>query len=135
MRYKRRYNETNTCDRCRERDKVRKLESGKTYKECDERNNWTGRWLCNICWGEDYRKSPNSINSMMKSVANFRTGNQDPNSNTTKGDFFQRLTYEWLRVHDLNIENDNYNTPIDHSAHQTLGILQTKGRLYSVRYG
>lgn len=64
-------------------------------------------------------------------VGDRRTGNLDPESPQAKSDKFEYLTCEVFEVKNLNIENDNYCSPIDHSLHPVLGILQTQGRFYS----
>jgi hypothetical protein len=127
------YNKTNTCDRCKE-----KLVIGKVRREYNENRDWTGNWLCNKCYLKDYHKKPNSRNNIIKSIANHRTGNLDPNCTLAKGDKFEELTCRWrstvstVPVENLNIKNDNYSTgtPIDHSRDSELGIPQTRGKLY-----
>lgn len=126
------YNETNTCD------KIRKV--GFSWKRCGNRlireenphreykdGKWTGKWLCRSC----YVKPRNRIG-------------KNSNSPKAKADNSQELTCELFDVKDLNKENDNYCSPIDHSPiHEgvsiTIGrelvdlsgrILQTKCALY-----
>jgi hypothetical protein len=80
----RHYNRTNTCDICGNR-----LKSWDTYREHDKKGNWTGKWLCRSCWGKaDYNKRPDSINNIIKSLRDHRTGNLDPNSRSGKGYIF-----------------------------------------------
>ena len=55
----------------------------------------------------------------------------NPECSTAKGNKFQKLTCKWRNIKDLNIENDDYNTPIDHSRDAELGIIQTRGRFYN----
>ena len=43
------------------------------------------------------------------------------------GDDCEELTCRIFEVDNLNKKNDNYKSPIDHSKHPILGILQTKG--------
>ncbi len=40
------------------------------------------------------------------------------------------MTCRWRGVKNLNIGNDNYEYPIDHSKDPELGIIQTKGKFY-----
>lgn len=113
------YNRTNTCDRC----KIEKLKPHKAYREYvikDKKDVWTGRWLCNKCF--------------LKRSTDRRTGNLDPNSEQAKGDLFEELTCKWRGVKNLNIDNDNFNSPIDHSRDPELGIIQTKGALLGERF-
>ena len=87
--------------------------------------------MCKNCYNtRDYNKRSNCAHAIMKSLTDRRTGNQDPNSSNAKGDKFQKVTCIWLDVDDLNIINDNYRSPIDHSSHPKLGIIQTNGRFY-----
>lgn len=116
------YNRTNTCDRCGE-----KLVLGKVWREYNREGNWTGNWVCGKC---QQRYDPNSLNNIIKSMANRRTGNINPNCTSAKGDLFEELTCRWRGVKNLNIENDNYESSIDHSRDSELGIILTKGKFY-----
>lgn len=113
------YNRTNSCDSC-----GNKLLHHNGHREYNNEGNWTGKWLCRSC----SEKMLYSHNSIKKMLTDRRIGNIKYNSNNIKGDFFQKLTCEWLGVKDLNIENDNYKSPIDHSRHPILGVVQTSGR-------
>lgn len=91
--------------------------------EKDNDGNWTGRWDCMKCW-----KKYDSNTNIKKSVTNCRTGNQNPNHSKTKGMKIQKLTcleFGWV---DLNIESDNYNSPIDLIDPKTKLKYQVKGR-------
>lgn len=70
---------------------------------------------------------------IFKPITNCRSGNQSPNHSNTKGDKFQKLTCDWKYVKDMNIEHDNYISPIDHSPSSEGMIYQTKGKLYDQR--
>lgn len=48
------YNETNTCDNCREEGIETKLIPGKTIREHNKKGELTGNWLCNKCKSKDY---------------------------------------------------------------------------------
>lgn len=114
------------------------LKDSHPYREYDKEGNWTGKWLCVNCHGkEDRKNNPNNLDNKKKLLRNCRTGNQNPNSNTAKGDKFEELTCRWMGVKNLNKENDNYSagTPIDHSPDSEGKIFQTAGRLYSSRNG
>lgn len=117
------YNKTEICDRCG----IKLTDDTYPRREFDKDGNWTGKWDCYKCYS---KFDPNSKLNLFKSVSDRRTGNQNPNSTNAKGDKFQKLTCIWLDVKDLNIENDDFHSQIDHSKHPSLGILQTKGKLY-----
>ena len=130
------YNRTNICDMC---GKNFDVPSSKPHREYNKEGNWTGRWLCKMCWyHNDYKMRPNEITRRrdILSVADHRTGNLDPNSSQAKGGLFEELTSIWrstvstIPVENLNKKLDNYTTPIDHSRDSELGIIQTKGCLY-----
>jgi hypothetical protein len=115
------------CDICRE-----KLVTGKAYREHNKEGKETGIWLCEKC----YKKyDPNSIVNIIKSIADRRIGNIDPNSTAAKGDNSQELAcilYEW---EDLNKKYDNYKSPIDCYDTKTGLYHQVKGRHYNSRNG
>lgn len=121
------YNRTNTCDRCRKEGKVTKLYAGNALMEKDNNGNWTGRWGCKNCW---QKYDPNSTLNIIKSISNCRTGNQNANHSNTKGKKFQKLTCLEFGYIDLNIESDNYNSPIDLIDPKTKLKYQVKGRWY-----
>lgn len=107
------YNRTNTCDRC-----GKDLASRHPMREYDKKGNWIGNWLCTRCYDKEYRPS------------DFRIGNLDPNSSVGLGYIFQQITCKTRGVKDLNIENDNFHSPIDHSIDPEYGTIQTKGAIY-----
>lgn len=121
------YNRTNTCDECGD-----KLIPGKACREYNKEGNWTGRWLCKICYYNiDYKDRYDSQNNVIKRIRDFRIGNLDPNSETGKGYIFQQITCKARKIEDLNIKDDNFHSPIDHSRDSELGIIQTKGAVYN----
>ncbi len=121
---RKRYNDTNTCDRCGINFDIA---TGNPCREYDEKGNRTGKRLCHNC----YEKfDPNSQKNIIKSLRNRRTRSLNPNSSQAKGDLFEELTCQWIGVKNLNKESDNYKSPIDHSHDSELGIIQTKGRFY-----
>lgn len=128
------YNETNACEKIKDDGSVcgEKLIPGKTNKEYDKKGNWTGKWVCNKCYMRyDYHKRIDTHHNIVKSLANRRTGNINPNTNSYIGDIFENITCKVHNIKNLNIENDNYHSPIDHSPDPKLGILQTKGSIYN----
>lgn len=136
------YNPTNSCDkiikvgfswkRCgRKFDEMK----GHPCREYNNDGNWTGRWLCDHCYDKDYRRfNPNSTTNIKKSCANKRSGNMKMDNNRSKGDLYEAVTCKIRRVDNINILNDNYSSPIDHSRDFELGIIQTKGKLYDNIY-
>lgn len=92
---KRVYNPTNTCD-----ISGNKLVPGKTYME-NGLKGWTGKWL-----------------------AGRRTGYLNNNSTDALGDICEAITCKVRGVKNLNIENDNYRSPIDHSFDYELGVVK-----------
>lgn len=94
------------------------------------------KWVCRRCYKKDYQNNnPNSTNSAMKSVAGCRTGNLSPNCNKEKGNLSEELTCQWKIVENLNIKNNNYRCPLDHTADSKERIPQTKSRLYDCNNG
>lgn len=87
---------------------------------------WTGLCVCRRC----YDTNPESSHSAIKNVANIRNGNLDPFSKTGKGFISEQITCKARIVKNLNLENDNFNTPIDHSRDPELGIITSKGAIY-----
>ncbi len=130
------YNETNTCPMIKPDGATcgKELVPHYTMRERDKDGNETGRWICKNCHSN---YDPNGQWNLLRSVENRRTGNLDPESPCGKGDKFQELTCNWrstvstIPVEDLNKKLDNYNVPIDHSRDSELGIIQTRGTLYS----
>lgn len=111
------YNKSNTCDRCREKlgDRV--------YREYDDKGYWTKGWLCNKC----YKKDDNEE----RFIKDHKIGNLDPYSTSGKGYISETIVCKARGIKSLNIENDNWKSPIDHSTDPELGILQTKCALYN----
>ena len=145
------YNDTNTCDRCKEKDITTILYPGNALKEYNKEGNWTGNWLCHKCWyAIDYKHRPDSTNNVIKSLANCRTGNVNPDSAQAKGNNFEELSFRWLGAKRLSIIYDKYSQlSLDH-LHIPNGVLikigdkfvdlsnkipQTMGKLYSSKYG
>lgn len=124
---KRYYNPTNSCDRCRIKFE---LVYGHPYREYNKEGNWTGKMICAKC----YQEEPYSSHGKMKLIANIRTGNLDPTCTTYKGQMFEAITCKTRGVKNLNIENDNFRSLIDHSRDSELGIIQSKGTIYIPRY-
>lgn len=125
------YNRTNTCDRC-----GNKLKNG-ARREKNDNGNWSGKWICITCYHKDYyvnveKKRPNSQLNIMKSLSGFRTGYIDQNSRAVKGRIFEQITVKVRGVKNLNIENNNFNSKIDHSRDPEYGIIESRGSTYYV---
>lgn len=117
------YNPTGICDRCNKE----KLIQGKVYREYNKDGNWTGKWLCGKCW---HKEKSAKNHEVFKLLAKHRTNKCDLDITNSRGSALEELTCIWRGVKNLNIENDNYNSPIDHSRDSELGIIQTKGGTY-----
>ena len=87
---------------------------------------WTGRWLTKTCYDKG---RPNTRKAKM--CADFRNNNLDPNSPAGKGYISQKVTCRTRGVEDLNIINDSFRSPIDHSRDPELGIVQSKSALFN----
>lgn len=129
------YNKTNICFRCRKDNKIIDssiLYPGQAYREYDENEKKTGRWLCHSCWKiTDYVKRQDSHYGIIRSMAKCRTRTQDPYSEQAKGDNFEELTDIWKGAKRLSIENNRYCGPLDHSIDSEGTIYQTKGKFYN----
>ena len=128
------YNLTNICFRCREENRNTDnsiLYPGNALRECNEKGDWTGIWLCHKCHDKYERENnPNCLDNIKKSLRDCRTGNLDPSCNTAKSDDFEELTYRWKGAKILSKENDCHNGPLDHSVDSKGKIPQTTGRWY-----
>jgi hypothetical protein len=125
------YNPTNICDKCTEDNNVTDssiLRLGNAYREHNKDGIETGRWICHKCH-EKY--DPNSANSLMKSVRNVRTGNQDPNHTNVLGDNIQELACILYGWEDLNKKFDNYKFSLDCYDPKTELYHQVQGRMCS----
>lgn len=130
---RKKYNETNTCDRC---SKIFDIVNEYPRREYDKEGNWTRRWICKNCYLKDYSKNnPSSQNNIIKQMRPCRTGNQYPNSNNTIGYKTQKLINILENFEDLNKKYDNYKSPIDSIDPNTGLKYQIRGRLYDSRYG
>jgi len=108
--------EQKICDRCG----TDLWKGGNPRKEYRE-GKWTGRWLCNKCSCKD------RYEDVEKSISGRRTGLISQKCPSGKGDIFEQITCDTRGLNNLNYENDNFNSPIDHSRDPEYGILQTKG--------
>jgi hypothetical protein len=119
-------------------------ENAKCYKcgcraERRERDNngvWTRKYICMTHYRESYKERPNGnfYKNNLKILSNYRTGNLDPNCTTGKGYIGQKVTCKTRNIEDLNIKNNNFNCPLDHSIDSELGILQSKIAYFEIKY-
>lgn len=125
-RYKKHYNDAYACDRCGK--SFKELGSMHPHKEYDEKGYWTGRWDCPRC-REKY--DPGSHSNMRKSLRNCRTGNQNPNHESSKGDDCIELSCIMYGYVDLNKKYDNYTTGVDCQDPVTELLYQIRGKRYN----
>lgn len=82
-------------------------------------------YVCYWCYGDLYRKRSDSHNNIMKYLTNSRIGNVNRFENQGKGIIGQWIGGKTLSIKDLNIENNNFNEPIDlswHSIHHNIDV-------------
>ena len=127
-----------TCPRIKEDGEVcgEPLLPEKRIKEKDKEGNPAGRRICNKCYMYIYHKNENrKKEGRERYLSNRRMGKLDPNSNAYIGDKFQKLACEWKGLNDLNLENNNYQSPIDCIDILTGLKYQVKGSSYHQNYG
>lgn len=128
------YNDTNTCPKIKEntgRPCGNPLVPGNTLRERNKDWEFTGRYICDICYNTDrHRYDPNDSNNIRKSIANRRTGNTYPNSHNAKGDKSQELACIEFGWEDLNKKDDNYGSRIDCYDHKKYLFHQVRGKWY-----
>lgn len=128
------YNETNTCDKCREEGKETKLITGFVRRQRDKNGEETGGWTCISCYQKDYNIRPGCGHDLKKSLRNHRTGNLDPKSTQAKGDMGEELLCRWKGFTNLNKKYDNYNSHIDCIDKNTGSYYQAKIAYYDLMY-
>jgi len=111
------YNKTNICPTCRKENNITDnsiLYPKNTCHRIDKNGKDTEEWVCcNHRRRDHQRYNPNSQHNIIRSLANYRTGNQDPNHESTKADRSQELACKLYGWEDLNKKNDNNEVPID----------------------
>lgn len=134
-----RYKIGNICPRCIEENNVTEksvLYIGNVCREKDKDGAETGECVCHDHWARNYQMySPNSCNNVKKSIANCRTGNQNPNHSNTKGDIDVEVVCELYGWINLNKRYDKYNTEIDCFDEKTGLLHQVRGICYNPKYG
>lgn len=127
------YNKTNICSRCREENGITDnsiLYPGKAYREKDKNRKETGRWTCSKCYFKNINIESDSYNNIIKQLRPCRMGSLDPNCPAAKGRKSQKLACRLYELKDLDIENDNYNSPLDCYDPKTGLYHQVQGRYY-----
>lgn len=128
------YNKTNICPICREEINITDksiLYPGNARRDVDKEGKQTEEWVCKRHYDRNYqRHNPNSLDNIQKSLTGRRTGNLSYDRHIF-GDDCEELTCRVFEVDSLNKKNDNYKSPIDHSNHHVLGVLQTKGACFN----
>lgn len=133
------YSKTNICPICiEEKEKDGKeltdksvLYPGNSALDIDEDGKKTNEYVCKRHYDIDYqRHDPNSSHNTIKSMRNVRTGNQDPNDESTKGSMVLDTVCELFGLVDLNKKYDKYDTPIDCIDEKTGELYQVQGRRY-----
>lgn len=112
-------------------------------RERDSEGIDTRRYICKEHYFKNYNryryaddmKDSNSFVFFQKATRKVRMGNLDPNSNLGVGNNFEKLSEIYFDIDNLNVINNNYRFPIDHSKHSILGIMQTKGAFFSIDVG
>lgn len=120
------YNDTKTCPKVSKGEICgRPLTRGNVKRERDKNWKTTGKWICNKCYSIDYN------NLYIKPKRRCRTGHLNPDSTTSKGNKFQELACMHYGWKNLNIKNNNFNSPIDCIDPRTGLFYQIKGRVYN----
>lgn len=84
-------------------------------------------YLCKKCWSKNYNVLHNiDYVNLRKDISNSRTGNISRYTSHGKGIIGQWVGAKTLGLKDLNIENNNFNEPIDLSYHQLYGRPDVK---------
>ncbi len=99
----------------------------------------TGKYVCIEHYKKEYyqnilKNDPNSQANIMKSLRNYRTGNQDPKHESTKGEQDVDMICELYGYKNLNRKYNNLATPLDCLDEETGLYYQVQGRRYSSIY-
>lgn len=116
------YNDTNTCYMCRKN--FNDVAGHPLREKIDKKGKEIIIWICQTC----YNNRPDSHKNIIKSFADKRTKNQDPNSPNAKAHDTQELACKLYGWEDLNKKYDNYVTPIDCYDPKTGLHHQVQGR-------
>lgn len=126
------YSKTNICSACREENNIADdiiLYSGNAFRDIDKNGNKIEKWVCRRHKNKHYQKyAANSQHNIIKSMANRRIGNLTYDRHIF-GDHCEELTSRVFGIKNLNKEDDNYHSPIDHSPIPKGISVMTKERL------
>lgn len=99
----------------------------------DDKGNYDrcGRWdgksrICARCYSTIRNNSKDSYKNVKKLIANSRTGNLDRFCSTGKAIISQWISATVIGIKDMNIENNNFNEPVDLSLHYIYGTVEIK---------
>lgn len=92
----------------------------------DEKGNWTGEYLCNICDLDIRNNFPDSYKNLIKTMRKCRTGELSFNDTLGKVIICQAVISKVLKIEDLNIKMDNFKYYID-MEHDAYGKVDCKG--------
>lgn len=130
--WNKRYNDDNICEFIEENGKrcTENLDRGNARQF-----NTDGKlvWYCSVHGRRYYQKNdPGSWNNIRKTIANCRTGNQDPNHECTKGDITIDVVCKDRDWENLNKIYNKYNIAIDCRDKKTGSLHQVQGRSLSI---
>lgn len=110
------------------KDNIKKIHPKREYKYEKGIKIWTGKWLCNKCYSNDYNKR--WWDEIKNKVTDTRTGNLNTNSSQAKGNKFEKLSEIIFGLDNQNERLDIYNTSIDHVKKNGELKYRTKGAFY-----
>lgn len=121
-----------TCCICGRKDTYIRPYGKVEWMKYKKNGTWNHKsYVCYWCYGDLYRKRPDSNNNIIKYLANSRIGNVDRFENRGKGIIGQWIGGKTLGLKDLNIENNNFNEPIDLSWHSIYHNIDVKIATYN----
>lgn len=110
-----RYNSTNTCDRC-----GISFENITEYplREYNKEGNWAGKWLCNGCYNKDYRKNDEIRLAEYLYEKNKECVIKKSNNHEHEKTAFPYLQNIGYNISDIKINNGNGKPDITTSDHK-----------------
>lgn len=126
------YSKTNICPTCIEENNMSDniiLCSENAYHDIDKNGNRIEKIVCRRHHHKNYQKyDPNSQHNIIKSMSNRRIGNLTYDIHIF-ADHCEELTCKVFGIKNLNKEDDNYHSPIDHSPIPEGILVMTRERL------